>query len=534
MELSASLRRVNVQPSLALALAVALLAFRVAYLNVPDILLDDSYISFRYARNLTQGLGLVFNPGERVEGYTNFLWTISLAGASLLGFQLESAAKLLAGLSAAGSLGVLYGFSRKLFEGGESGGLLAMMPVILFAAMGSQARHVLSGMETLFFVFWVSLAIYLYLYTNQALLAGLVFALAAMTRPEGVMYFGLTLLYGFTLENGLGRINRQQLNRLALMALGFSILYGAYFIWRYNYYGYLLPNTFYAKASGFSHLRLARGWEILQTLLSQWRIEIILALSLVGLIFGKKRTWFLFGGLTLATFAYFLYVGGDFIVWFGPRFLMPMLPGMLLLTTEGVRVLTEKTTIKEPLKKAIQVGIFGVLLVISLWYSWPGRFSRLEPLAIQMHGWAELGRWIGENTPPDTVIATDAAGLIPFHAKRYTIDMFGLTDLHIAHSTPGRFGAGIVAHEKYDPRYILDRQPDCIVSTWMDERGNAISAGLDGYTQEFDSVYKLQAVAKVREGPAQADNWIIETSFYGPDLYQQGYLSGIYCRETLH
>src|SRR5574341_680160 len=36
---------------------------------------DDAYISFRYAQNAIRGYGLVFNPGERVEGFTNFLWT---------------------------------------------------------------------------------------------------------------------------------------------------------------------------------------------------------------------------------------------------------------------------------------------------------------------------------------------------------------------------------------------------------------------------------------------------------------------------
>ena len=36
--------------------------------------MDDAYISFRYARNLAEGLGFVYNAGERIEGYTNFLW----------------------------------------------------------------------------------------------------------------------------------------------------------------------------------------------------------------------------------------------------------------------------------------------------------------------------------------------------------------------------------------------------------------------------------------------------------------------------
>ena len=40
---------------------------------------DDAFISFRCADHLVRGLGLVFNPGERVEGYTNFLWAVWVA-----------------------------------------------------------------------------------------------------------------------------------------------------------------------------------------------------------------------------------------------------------------------------------------------------------------------------------------------------------------------------------------------------------------------------------------------------------------------
>ena len=40
---------------------------------------DDAFISFRYARNLFEGNGLVFNPGKRAEGYTNFLWCLLVA-----------------------------------------------------------------------------------------------------------------------------------------------------------------------------------------------------------------------------------------------------------------------------------------------------------------------------------------------------------------------------------------------------------------------------------------------------------------------
>lgn len=60
-------------------LAVLTLVFFIVNVQQYCFLGDDAYISFRYALHLYQGHGLVWNPGERVEGYTNFLWVIIMA-----------------------------------------------------------------------------------------------------------------------------------------------------------------------------------------------------------------------------------------------------------------------------------------------------------------------------------------------------------------------------------------------------------------------------------------------------------------------
>ena len=63
---------------------------------------DDAFISFRYAANLADGQGLVFNQGERVEGFTNFLWVLILAAVRRLGGDIPTAAHLL-GLALGGA-----------------------------------------------------------------------------------------------------------------------------------------------------------------------------------------------------------------------------------------------------------------------------------------------------------------------------------------------------------------------------------------------------------------------------------------------
>lgn len=515
---------------LLLLVATVLLVGRVAQIDGPDILIDDAFISFRYAVNLSNGLGLVFNPGERVEGYTNFLWTVLLACCHRLGFDLIPSSKMLSLLSAVGTLVILHSWAERAWGNHHRSFLLLAVPEILFAAMGSQARYVVSGMETLFFTFLVTLSMYIYLYHNDSLLSGVLFALSSMTRPEGLLYFALTL--GHCLAT-LQFVNRRdsRAKHLALFVAGFLSLYGAYFLWRYGYYGYPLPNTFYAKASGFHWGRIKRGWNILLQVISRWKVQPLLIVALFGVFpLRRNRPWLLFSIFVLATLLYFVFVGGDFIVWFGPRFIMPVLPLLLLTCAQGLDRIQRIHFTSSHGRLAIQLVLLAYLLVNAVWFSWPTRFFSKEAFSVQMRGWAELGHWIAANTSSHAKIATDAAGLIPFYSGRYTIDMFGLTDPHIAHLDVPITEQSIVAHEKADPRYILERRPDFIVSTWMDERGNAVSTGLPSVAQQFGESYGLIAVAKIKEGPPPDERWVVITSVYTPELFQQGYVTGLFRR----
>ena len=86
-----------VVPALAAAgLGLAALRLRFGF--------DDAFISLRYAANLAAGLGPVFNPGERVEGYTCPAWVFALAGLHRLAPLLPAAHAL--GI-AAGALAVV-------------------------------------------------------------------------------------------------------------------------------------------------------------------------------------------------------------------------------------------------------------------------------------------------------------------------------------------------------------------------------------------------------------------------------------------
>jgi len=154
--------------------------------------IDDAYISFRYAANLARGLGLVWNAGERVEGYTNFGWVMLLALASRLGLDLPRVSRLANLFLAAGLVAFALTFlarrsRRPLLAMALAGGVLA--------ADGVLARWAQDGMETVLFTLLV--------FAGAALSApagmeeeaaspspwrgALVFALAALVRPEGAL-----------------------------------------------------------------------------------------------------------------------------------------------------------------------------------------------------------------------------------------------------------------------------------------------------------------------------------------------------------
>ena len=77
-----------------------------------------------------------------------------------------------------------------------------------------------------------------------------------------------------------------------------------------------------------------------------------------------------------------------------------------------------------------------------------------------MASYEALGHYLGATAPATAVLAEGVAGIVPYYSGRVNIDMYGLADLHIGHMTPLAVGFKQVAHEKYDPRYVLNRRPE--------------------------------------------------------------------------
>ena len=233
--------------------------------SVAWFLCDDAFISFRYVRNLLEGHGLVFNPGEYVEGYSNFLWVLELAAIWwALGVAPEHAAPWLSVAFTAGTIAAMLWWIARLPLLCHRG-LVAWMALGLVCASATFAVWTSGGgLETRQFTFFIVLAVMclsLYRDSRRGLLAAsLSLAAAALTRPEGPLL--AAPCFGWFVIQRMADTGRRNPDwrRLICLAAPFVVLVGAHFLWRYSYYGEWLPNTYYAKhvrpwyESGFRYL----------------------------------------------------------------------------------------------------------------------------------------------------------------------------------------------------------------------------------------------------------------------------------------
>jgi len=293
---------------------------------------DDAYISFRYARNWLEGHGLVYNPGERVEGYTNFLWTALIAGAMALGFAPEHAAIVLSLVSFVLLVLAQIRVVRLLDRGAASKGDTApnalletlSLSVLLTCSNYGIASFVTGGLETLFALTLVFLS------AEQAerqryLGAGVLSVAATMARPDHGLFaafLGLALLSMRTPWRGLLRFS-----------VPWLCLYAPYFALRWLYYGLPLPNTFYAKSGGGAYY--SQGFDYLALTALGAGLFGLAPLALSG-AWAKRNSLFVrFACLSIAGFGLYLArVGGDFMYL---RMTLVLLPLLFVLADVGHR-----------------------------------------------------------------------------------------------------------------------------------------------------------------------------------------------------
>jgi len=423
---------------------------------------DDAYITLRYSQNWLDGNGVNWNADERVEGYTSFLHLALVSLLGLLQVDLVSATRML-GMACYGGICWL-AFSH--FRDSSKPGLSCpqFLLLLLIPASFPLISWSHGGLETSLVTLLVMLASYAFVKTDDTspqrmLILGMLFSLACLARPDVGLLVAISL--GFLL--GRRSSGRSRWTTGGLFVIGFAILYAPYFCWRYSYYGELLPNTFYAKMTGFDWFRLRTGFHYVHTFarLAPYLLPLTLVTS-IFLYYRDKWSWKTAYMLSLVAghTCYIIYTGGDHMPAY--RFFVPIIPLMgWIIASAGSECLSVRRV------PAWFITGLLILLVMSQVFTRNERMlnaQRLDPAAAMG---ADVGHWLADNLPRDSVVALNTAGSTPYHARQLAfIDMLGLNDRQIAHrnNVPIRtHWQRYPGHAKGDGQYVLSRRPDVII-----------------------------------------------------------------------
>lgn len=413
-------------------------------------LVDDAYIFLVYARNIVEGFGPVFNPGERVEGFTSPLWMFLLAAGGLFTADFESLAYWFGVVAACLAVMLLARQALRTFSN------YALTPFVLTAALAASPVIIFwagSGLDTSLFFLMVSASILSILAddgrSRVSTRTVILLCLATLARPEGTLlafYAGCVSLWR---------------RRSILPLTGYVAFVASIVVVRYSYYGDFVPNTFHVEVAATFAQRVFAAIDYCEPAIVANLSMIAVLCVLTTFAWRWERSFRTYAASLIAWIflwvGYVVCVGGDNFPFL--RVLVPVIPAMFLLAVASIYVIQRHAN-RWVSRPVVALSVF--LVAIS-------HLQTFEHFAPGFHGsvalansWGQVGRWLGKNTPPDTVIATPAPGAMAYFSRRVTIDMLGFTDAQV-----GRHGSvyaqGAHAHARYNTDYIFERKPDLVV-----------------------------------------------------------------------
>lgn len=441
------------------AIAIALMLGACFIYHNQNFYHDDAFITLRYASNFLDGKGIVWNPGEYVQGYSNFLQLVIIAGLGYLGFDLRISSQLI-GITAYLLLPITATFLLSKID--HKNKLAPVLPAVFIYASAPIVSWAIGGLEGVMFSLLATVGILLFASASQAeeskalyICSGISLGLACLTRPDGIVFAALAFIW----------LLRDFKHHRSFNILHFSFASGliilSYLAWQYYYYGDVLPNTFYVKGTALNIETINRGlsylWQF--TVQPPFLMLITAAVFLHRWLFSQLRTQEVYLAANILFYSLFVVcVGGDHMEAF--RLLLPAIALLACL----LQMLLENVIAR--LATHGKLLIYLAALLLSALQIGHGPLNPLKMDDAALNG-IQIGRFISENWPENAVIALNSAGAVPYHAPGHRfIDMLGLNDKHIARreiiktELPWQKMAG---HLKGDGNYILLRKPDYII-----------------------------------------------------------------------
>ncbi len=396
-----------------------------------DTFVDDAYISFKYARNLIGGFGLVWDPGgPHVEGFTNLLWVLELAlSSSLTGIDIPRVA-LWSGIAwAIATIVIVWLAARRL-----TGSRLAVTAAVALAFSAAFARHAVSGLETaqvtcLIALLCLAFTVRFRSSVAEASVYGLLTVAAGIARPDAALIALAASIPILSLHASDPQTRRLAMG-LYLSIVGLSV--GVYLLWTFRYFGSFVPLPFFIKSRGWDILhnrRLAK--DTLFYILSYYKyISTMFLIILIGLIARWPRS--AFAGLIILSplvfTAYMLQVVS--IMGFDWRFFMPTLPIFVLAAS----VLLIGFVDMRDSWKSRRSACGAIALIMFFCFQDLGSYGRMGHDAYALARlWDNQVELAGElRNIPDLEIAGSEAGQLSYFSGAAFFDYVGLNEPFIA------------------------------------------------------------------------------------------------------
>jgi len=461
----------------------ALYIFKSSFVAVDGrryfMLFDDAMISMRFAWNYAHGLGLVWNAGEYVQGYTNLLMTLIMSVSSLflskqyavLMIQILGIPTVLA--IALISVKISQKYDRVYSNKDKDYKLifvcvLLYYPIVYWSLMGMETGllSILLLLSILFSLRYIDNPDSKYFFVIAVLMG-----LAFMTRNESAIFAGVIFLYVcFNL------IRKKLIFKKFFYVLFATLIYFNFIIgqllFQYFYYGEWLPNTYVLKLTGMSFSdRVINGIGFIKPFL--FYTSPLILLSIACLV--KK---FSLNGLYLISFPiisiiYQVYVGGD--PWLYWRIMAPTMPLLIILFVLSVDAFFSAKSVKSRLTffANFRQQYLVPILVIGCIFIFANRSENSAFLKEMTLIWkpyqsdiaadnVNMALILDQLTNPDATVGVYWAGSMPYYLDRRVIDFFGKSDKYIARLPPDMSGSrgwngmnSVPGHNKYDLQYSL-------------------------------------------------------------------------------
>jgi hypothetical protein len=457
-----------------IVLALTALSTTVAWgkLESPAIGIDDANIFFVYARNVSAWEGFVFNPGgERVEGFTSLLWVlISAVATSIFGhpeFALLAFNVLLVSLALAACL-------RDLPVGWASA-----LVILVVGSISYIVWHTVSLMETALWSALLTVAVLMGagrgLGRTESARFACMAALLVLTRPEAFVWVPVLIGTAY-FSRSAGEKYSAALRFNVPAALAFAVTAGLLTIFRLVYFGFPLPNTYYAKLSPSVVYRLAEGMKYLASFIVSSPIVMAATVAVLASIahllndrMRDRRTL----ALTLAAATGLVLpvlTGGDHFD--GYRFYQPIYPVLVLTLLNFIRTVMPRyipvsaaARVNSRVKLVAAAAALGTA-VVSQTVTWLA--SDRSTLLGREFDIAEAGRQLGGQAnavfgllEPLPGIATITVGGLKYGYHGPVIDLMGLNLTLMAHNGGNRMG--VRSHAAFELHTFFELQPPIVV-----------------------------------------------------------------------